>query len=65
MVNPISQSATFNDLFNKLNEVITELSILDDKIGDLSELDTIHQEDLVSAINEKGVSFITTLILEE
>lgn len=65
MILPISQTATFNDLFTKLNEVISTLNTAESQIGDLDELETVVRTDLVSAINEGGGSLVMSLILEE
>lgn len=67
MILPISQTATFNDLFIKLNEVVSSINTTESHIGTLSNLHTLDKTNLVSAIN--GISgsspFITNLILED
>ena len=65
MILPISQTATFNDLFTKLNEVISLVNTQNSSIGDLTSLTTLSRSDLVSAINEKGESLALQFILEE
>lgn len=67
MILPISQTATFNDLFNKLNEVIVALNTLDGVIGDLNDLTTLSKDTLVEAINERNgdSNLLMNLMLED
>ena len=67
MILPISQTATFTDLFTKLNEVISSINTTEGQIGDLSELDTLAKNTLVAAINERSGDsvLVTNLILED
>ena len=65
MILPISQSATFYNLFEKLNEVISTVNSLDSSVGNLNELTTLNTSSLVGAINEKGVSLAMSLVLED
>ncbi len=65
MILPISQTATFTDLFNKLNEVISSLNTTESQIGNLDDLETLADDSLVAAINERsGIrKQVTSLIL--
>ncbi len=65
MINYISQTATFSDIFNKVNELIDKINSLETNQGDLILLNTLNKNNLVTAINEKSPSFVTSLILEE
>ena len=67
MILPISQTATINDLFIKLNEVISSLNTSQSEIGDISLLETLNRDNLVAAINERSGNspFVTNLILED
>jgi len=67
MILPISQTATFTDLFNKLNEVISSLNTTESQIGNLDDLETLADDSLVAAINERSGDslFVTSLILED
>lgn len=65
MINNLPQTATFIDIFNKINELILKVNSLDEFQGDLTVLNTLNKSNLVSAINEKSPSFITSFIIEE
>lgn len=65
MINYLSQTATFLDIFNKVNELIDKLNSLEVNQGDLTLLNTLNKSNIVTAINEKSPSFVTSLILEE
>ncbi len=65
MINNLSQTASFLDIFNKVNEIIEKINSIESFQGDLTLLNTLNKSNLVSAINEKSPSFITSLILEE
>lgn len=61
----ISQTATFSDLFSKINELITEVNSLRTNQGDLPSLNSLNKTNLVSSINEKFPSLALSILLEE
>jgi len=64
-ITSISQTAIFNDLFTKLNEVIEKVNNLSNAQGDLSLLNSLDKSNLVSSINEKFPSLALSILLEE
>lgn len=65
MISSLSQTATFSDIFLKINEIISAINLLETQQGILGDLNTLDKSSLVKAINEKSPSFNTSLILEE
>jgi hypothetical protein len=61
----ISQTATFSDLFSKINELIAEVNSLRTNQGDLTSLNSLNKTNLVSSINEKFPSLALSILLEE
>jgi transcriptional regulator of aromatic amino acid metabolism len=61
----ISQTATFSDLFSKINELVLEVNSLRTNQGDLPSLNSLNKTNLVSSINEKFPSLALSILLEE